>query len=135
MAAVGSRTALLAALLLAGCASVTASQASFDRTRWHIVEVNAQPTPPAGDYSVQFNGGNIGARFGCNLIGGRYSAIGDTLRLFEVHSTLMACPEPAATFEHQGSLVLTSPTRIAWTGDSRVTLSNSNGSIALERTP
>jgi heat shock protein HslJ len=131
MAAAGSRIAAFA-LLCTACTSVTASQATFDGTRWHVTAVNAQPTPTGADYSMQFAAGNIGARFGCNHIGGRYSALGDTLRTFDVHTTLMGCPEPAATFEHQGSAVLTSPMRIAWNGERRVTFSNSNGSIALE---
>jgi heat shock protein HslJ len=122
-------------MLAAGCTSVTASQSSFSRTHWHVAAINAQPTPSAGDYSVQFTGDNLGARFGCNLIGGHYSAEGETLRTFDIHSTLMGCPEPAATFERQGSAVLTAPMRIAWAGEGRVTLSNSNGSIGLERVP
>ena len=134
MAAAGFRLVALA-VLTAGCTSVTASRASFDGTRWHVSAVNGNATPPAGDYSLQFAQGNVGARFGCNHIGGRYSAVGDTLRTFDIHSTLMGCPEPAATFERQGSLVLTSPMRIAWSGERRLTLSNSNGSIALERSP
>ena len=134
MAAAGFRLAALA-VLAAGCTSVTASRASFDGTRWHVTAVNGQATPAAGDYSLQFAQGNVGARFGCNRIGGRYSALGDSLRTFDVHSTLMGCPEPAATFERQGSAVLTAPMRIAWSGETRLTLSNDQGSIALERVP
>ena len=133
MGAAGSKAVVILALLAAGCTSVTASQSSFNRTRWHVAAINAQPTPAAADYSVQFTGDNLAARFGCNLIGGRYSAEGETLRTFDIHSTLMGCPEPAATFERQGSLVLTAPMHIAWDGETRLTLSNTNGSIALER--
>ena len=131
MAAAVFRLAALA-LLSSGCTSVNATRASFDGTNWRVIAVNGQVTPAAGDYSMEFSRGNVGARFGCNHIGGRYSALGDTLRTFEVHSTLMGCAEPAATFEHQGSMVLTSPMRIAWTGEKRLTLSNSHGAIALE---
>ena len=132
MAAAGFRLAALA-VLAAGCTSVTAGSASFDSTRWHVTAVNGNATPAAGDYSLQFTQGNVGARFGCNHIGGRYSAIGETLRTFDIHTTLMGCPEPAATFEQQGSAVLTAPMRIAWSGETRLTLSNDHGSIALER--
>jgi len=134
MVAAAFRLAALAALT-AGCTSVTASQASFDGTRWHVTAVDGQATPATGDYSLQFAQGTVGARFGCNHIGGGYSAIGDTLRTFDIHSTLMGCPEPSATFERQGSMVFTSPMRIAWEGEARLTLSNSNGSITLERRP
>ena len=134
MAAAGFRLSILA-LACAGCTSVTARQATFDGTRWHVMTVNGQATPSAGDYSMQFVRGTVSARFGCNLIGGRYSALGETLRTFEIHSTLMGCPEPAATFEKAGSAVITSPMQIRWSGETRLTLSNSNGSIALERMP
>ena len=134
MAAAAFRLAALAALT-AGCTSVTASEASFDGTRWQVSAVNGQATPAAGDYSLQFAQGNVGARFGCNHIGGRYSALGDSLRTFDVHSTLMGCPEPAATFERLGSALLTAPMRIVWSGETRLTLSNDHGSIALERLP
>ena len=133
MGVAGSKAVVILAMLAAGCTSVTASQSSFNRTRRHVAALNAQPTPAAGDHSVQFTGDNLAARFGCNLIGGRYSAEGETLRTFDIHSTLMGCPEPAATFERQGSLVLTAPMHIAWDGETRLTLSNTNGSIALER--
>ena len=133
MGVAGSKAVVILAMLAAGCTSVTASQSSFNRTRWHVAAVNAQPTPAAGDYSVQFTGDNLAARFGCNLIGGRYSAEGETLRTFDIHSTLMGCPEPAARFEREGSAVLTAPMHIAWNGETRLTLSNTNGSIALER--
>jgi len=134
MAAAGYRLPFLA-LACAACTSVTATQASFDGTRWHVTAINGNATPAAGDYSLQFAQGNVGARFGCNHIGGRYSAVGDRLRTFDVHSTLMGCPEPAATFERQGSMVLTSPMHIAWSRETRLTLSNDHGTIALERIP
>jgi len=134
MAAAVFRLAVLA-LLCAGCTAVNTTRSSLEGTRWHVTAVNGQTTPATGDYSVQFARGNVGARFRCNLIGGRYSALGETLRTFDIRSTLMGCPEPAATFEHQGSLVLTAPMHIEWNGERRLTLSNSNGSMALERVP
>ena len=134
MAAAAFRLATLG-LLFASCTSVATTRASLDGTNWRVTSVDGQPTPAEGDYSVQFAKGNIGARFGCNLIGGRYTAIDATLRTFDIHSTLMGCPEPAATFEHKGSLVITAPMRVEWSGEGGLTLSNSNGSIVLERAP
>ncbi|HJU77141.1 MAG TPA: META domain-containing protein, partial [Sphingomicrobium sp.] len=93
--------------------------------------VDGRSTPASGNYSMSFSGGNLGARFGCNHIGGRYSAAGSTLNATEVRSTLMGCPEPAATFERDGLAVLGSPMRMSWISGNRLTLSNAAGSIAL----
>ena len=134
MAAAVFKAAALA-LACAGCASIAVSQASLDGTNWRVAAIDGQATPATHNYSMSFTGGNLSARFGCNSIGGRYVATGETLTASEVRSTLMGCPEPSATFEREGSAVLGSAMRIDWSGSGRLTLSNSAGSIALERAP
>jgi heat shock protein HslJ len=134
MAAAAFRIAALA-LLSGGCTSIAANQRTFDDTAWRVTAVDGRATPANGNYSMSFSGGNLGARFGCNHIGGRYSAAGSTLTASEVRSTLMGCPEPAASFERDGLAVLGSPMRMSWSSGSRLTLSNSAGSIALDRLP
>jgi heat shock protein HslJ len=49
--------------------------------------------------------------------------------------TLMACPEPSATFENQGLAVLNQPMRMSWASSRKLTLSNAAGTIALELLP
>ena len=129
------RAIALAALLLSACASVTANPATLEGTNWRVTAIDRQATPAAGNYSMQFAGGNLGARFGCNSIGGRYSAVGTTLTATEVRSTLMGCPEPSATFEREGLAVLNQPMRMSWSSGMRLTLSNAAGAIALKRMP
>ena len=131
MAAAAFRIAALA-LLSAGCTSIAADQRTFDGTSWRVTAVDGRATPPKGDYSMSFRGRELGARFGCNRVGGRYSVAGETLTATEVRSTLMGCPEPASTFERKGLAVLSAPMRISWSSGNRLTLSNAAGSIALE---
>ena len=104
---------------------------SLDGTRWHVALVNGRPTPAAGDYSMSFANGQIGARVGCNSMGGRYSLTGRTLTVSDLASTLIGCPEPAATFESQASRVLARPMQVEVAPGGRVVLSNAAGSISL----
>lgn len=133
MAAAAFRIAALA-LLAAGCTSIAADRHTFDGTTWRVTAVDGRATPTSGNYSLSFSGGNLGARFGCNHIGGRYTVAGETLTATEVQSTLMGCPEPASTFEREGLAVLGSPMRMNWASGNRLALSNAAGSIELERT-
>ena len=134
MAAAGSKAALLA-LACAACTSIAADARTFENTHWRVTAVNGRATPANGDYSLSFEGGRIGARFGCNSIGGRYRVIGDALAVSQLVSTMMACGEPADSFEHSGSAILNSRMRMYWSSSQRLTLSNGGGSIALELLP
>lgn len=127
----------LAALALVACAaSPPPPIADLAGTGWRVVSVNGRETPAQGDYSMRFErDGRMGARFGCNLMGGRYRMVGGTLTVGDLAQTLMGCPEPAATFETQGASVLRQPMQVAFTSNERVYLSNEAGSIALDPAP
>jgi heat shock protein HslJ len=134
MAAAGSRAAALA-LACAACTSVMADERTFDGTRWHVAAIDGRATPPTGDYDVQFTRNEISGRFGCNGFGGRYAIVGDLMSTGEIRSTMMACPEPAMSFERDGFAVLNRPMQMRWTPDRQLTLSNGAGSIDLRRVP
>lgn len=132
-----ARLTLAFALLAAvpGCAPVPAPTPITDLsgTSWRVVVVNGRATPATGDYSIRFDArGGLGARFGCNSMGGQYRLTSDLLTVSNLASTLMGCPEPAATFEREGSAVLGQPMRIAFSSNDRMFLSNDAGSIALD---
>lgn len=131
MGAAGFRPALLA-LACAACTSIVADSRTFEGTRWHVTAVNGRSTPAAGDYRMEFRDGQIGGRFGCNGWGGAYAISGDRIVASRIVSTMMACSDPAATFESEGLAVLRQPMR--WTSGAGETLilSNSAGSIALQ---
>lgn len=133
------RIAAAAILACAGCAAgpfQPAPTTQLGGTNWRVVAVDGRPTPAVGDYSVRFDSrGGIGTRFGCNAMGGQYRLTGDLLTVSNLASTLMGCPEPAATFERDGAEVLGQPMRLASTSNGRLSLSNAAGSIALEAQP
>ena len=134
MAAAVFRVASLA-LACAACTTIAADARMFDGTRWHVMAIDGKPTPATGDYHVEFKAGEISGRFGCNGWGGTYAVRGETLTASQVRSTLMACPEPAMSFESEGLAVLRQPMRLTGIAGTELTLSNSAGSIALERIP
>jgi len=138
-AAAVSRLAVLAAtgLLVAGCTSINAAEQSFEGTGWAVLAVNGQSPPTGGrDHALYFgNGGVIGGSFGCNNIGGQYHVQGSAMSTTGLHSTLIGCPGPLATYEQQGLAVLQQRMRLNWTSDRKLMLSNAAGSIALERLP
>ena len=134
MGAAACRATALA-LACAACTSIVVDQRTFEGTRWRVTAIDGRPTPAKGDYSLSFNNGRLSARFGCNSIGGSYRASGETLTADRLVSTMMACGEPADSFEHSGSAVLNAPMRTSWGARGRLTLGNSAGSIELDRLP
>src|SRR5256885_8775422 len=104
MVAAGFRAALLA-FLCAGCTSIAADARTFEGTRWHVTAINGRATPRAGDYRIEFRNRGIGGRFGCNGFGGRYAISGEQLSATAIRSTMMACTDPAASFEGAGFAV------------------------------
>ena len=131
--------AVAAMVASAGCAATPPAPAPLTElagTSWCVVAVDGQPTPANGDYALRFDSsGGIGARFGCNSMGGRYRLAGDLMTVSNLASTLMGCPEPAMTLERKGSEVLGQPMRTALSSNERMLLSNAAGSIALEPLP
>jgi len=134
MAAAAFRLAAFA-LLAAGCTGVAVDSRTFEGASWHVTAIEGRPTPATGDYRVEFRNGGIGGRFGCNGFGGRYSVAGEALIASDIRSTMMACSDPAASFEGSGFAVLRLPMHMQWNGKRNLTLGNAAGSIALERVP
>src|SRR6476660_2324550 len=114
MAAAGFRFSVLSALLCASCTSIAAGARSFEGTRWRVAAVDGRVTPALGDYRIEFRNGGIGGRCGCNHFGGRFAVKGETLIASEIRSTLMACSDPAASFESAGFAVVNQPMRMNW---------------------
>jgi heat shock protein HslJ len=118
-----------------GCAMASQAGSSLDGTRWQVAAVNGHATPRSEHYRITFERGQIGARFGCNSMGGPYRQRRNVIEPGQIAGTLMGCPEPAATFEQQGGAVLSKPMTIHRTSGDRVNLANAAGSIALVRAP
>ena len=131
MAAAAFRPAIIA-LACAACTSVVADARTFEGTSWRVTAIDGRPTPAAGDYRIEFRKGEIGGRFGCNSWGGHYAVAGETIVAGQIIATQMACGDPAGTFESEGFAILRQPMHLTWAGE-KLTLSNSAGSIRLER--
>jgi heat shock protein HslJ len=123
------------ALLCAACTSIAVDARTFEGTRWHVTAINGRGTPATGDYHVEFSNGTIGGRFGCNGFGGRYAVSGELMRATEIRSTMMACSDPAASFESAGFAILNQPMRTMWESGRRLRLSNAAGAIDIQQIP
>ena len=135
MAAAAFKFVIVAAVAAAACTSMAVDARSFAGTRWHVTAVNGRPTPAKGDYRIEFRNGEIGGRFGCNSFGGRITVRGEVLTAGTIVATQMGCAAPAESFESAGFAILNRPMRWQWRAGLKMTLSNSAGSIALERLP
>jgi uncharacterized membrane protein len=116
-----------------GCGGAAVQPAALAGTNWRVAAVNGRPTPPQGQYFLNFEGDRLGAKFGFNSMGGPYRQDGVTLLAGPIAATRMGCPEPAMSFENQGAAVLGQPMTMSWAGGDRLTLSNSAGRIELQR--
>ena len=123
------------ALACAACTSVIVDARTFEGTRWHVTAIDGRATPAGADYHVEFRGGEIMGRFGCNSWGGSYRVSGPAITTNRIIGTQMGCPEPAMTFERTGLSILQRPVRWTFRGERKLTLSNATGAIVLERLP
>lgn len=105
-----------------GCGGEPAMAGTLAGTRWRVVAVNGRPTPPVGDYWMNFDAGRFGAKFGCNGMGADYRQDGNMIVPGPVVGTRMACPD--MSFENDAGVVLSQPLRMMWSGSDRLRLSS-----------
>jgi len=68
----------------------------LENTRWKLTKLDAESisTPASGkEIYIQFNKGKIDGFSGCNKIGGKYKTSDNSLKITDIISTKMACPE------------------------------------------
>ena len=118
---------------VSGCGGGTIAPNTLAGTSWSVVAVNGRPVTGGGDYYVQFSDQTLNAKFGCNSMGGAYRVNGDHLSVANLQQTLMGCPEPAATFEREASLLLRSNIRVEKIGGERLRLVSEAGTVDLKR--
>lgn len=135
-AAAAFKAVALLAAACGGCTAINLHPNVLEGTNWRVAAVNGRQTPATGDYSMRFGTeSRVGARFGCNRMGGNYRIAGSTLTVGNLAQTLMGCPEPAGSFESQGAAVLGRPMQVSFSSNERMSLGNAAGSIALDRVP
>ena len=118
---------------VSGCGGGTIAANALAGTNWSVVSVNGKPAPGGSDYYVQFGDKTLSAKFGCNGMGGQYKLNGDHLAVGNLEQTLIGCPEPAATFEREASVLLRSNIRVEKVGGDRLRLVSEAGTIELRR--
>jgi heat shock protein HslJ len=139
--AAGAFSAAALALACAACTSIVVDQRTFAGTRWRVTGIDGRPAPATQEFIFEFTSRTFGTRMGCNHASGVYRVEGGALVPAGVVSTEMACEAnaptgiPLMTYEDWGFRVLRAPMHMQWSGQDRVTLTNANGSIALERLP
>ena len=103
----------------------------LDRTRWLVLAINGRPVPRDHNYWMEFDGGRLSAKFGCNSIGAGYTQTASTIDAGAVMATRMACSD--MSWETQGTAVIEQVMQVSAQGPERVTLTSSAGSIELLR--
>jgi heat shock protein HslJ len=103
----------------------------LDRTRWRVVAIDGQPTPPSADFGIDFDNGRLSAVFGCNRLNATYAQTGAAITVGTIAATRMACPDSG--FERQGLAALGAPLTLSSLDPNHVGLSGRGGSIDLER--
>jgi heat shock protein HslJ len=120
--------------MLAGCASTIGIRPSLEGTRWQVRSIDGQAVPPTSAYQVEFRGGRLAGKFGCNSFSGPYRLGQETILVGPVAATEMACPGEAMAHEAAGFAALRQPLRIFWTDlGARLVLTSSAGSLDLRR--
>ena len=131
------RPALLPALVflpLVGCAFAIPIRPSLEGSHWQVRSINAEVLPATSAYQVEFRGGHLGGKFGCNSFSGPYRLGPDSIVVGPVAATEMACGPPAMAHEAAGLAALGRPLRIFWTDlGARLVLTSSAGSLDLRR--
>jgi heat shock protein HslJ len=123
--------ALLAALLLTGCAMTKPPEqpapapgkpaAPLTNTRWKLTTLRGEPVPVMNRepfISFEESSGTMRGHGGCNTIGGTYTAAGNLVSITGIISTRMACPD--MTVETGLINVLEATNVYAITGDTLV---------------
>lgn len=116
-----------------GCGGGTISPDGLADTNWTVTAINGRSTPSGAGYVIRFANPGLSAKFGCNGISGNWRQNGDHLSASDLLQTEMGCPEPAASFERQGSAILNSNMRIEQLDGTRLRLVSEAGTIDLKR--
>lgn len=118
---------------VSGCGGGAIAPDSLAGTSWTVTAINGRATDGGAGYFLQFEERRLGAKFGCNSIGGPYRQNGDHLSVGNLEQTLIGCTEPAATFEREGTMILRGNVRVERISGERARLVNEAGTIDLRR--
>ena len=123
---------LASLVLLAGCAAPAAGGSSLADSRWRFTAIDGA-APVADDAHLEFHADRLGARVGCNGMGGAWRIDGGRLIAGPLISTQMYC-EGRMEQERAVSALLSGGPTLSVAGD-RMTLKSTAHSAELIRTP
>lgn len=133
MAAAGRGGAVLAALLLAACASTKSTPPSFVGL-WMAQEVAGAPVPDDADLTLAIYGdGRAVGRAGCNNYSTKYKRAGDSISFGPTISTKMACAPELMNLEQSFLATLDAATRVEQRPDGTLVLSTDDEKQILLR--
>jgi heat shock protein HslJ len=70
-------------------------------SEWTLVSLNDDELSAGTTVTIAFDGRRLGGSGGCNHYGGDYTASGESLRVADVESTLMACEKPVGVMDQE----------------------------------
>ncbi|MFM9924094.1 META domain-containing protein [Variovorax sp. H27-G14] len=126
---------VLAAATLTACGSGISLDEPIEGPAWRLVQLGEEPIAPGSEAQVQFDrsSGRVSGSGGCNRISGTYTRSGATLKIGQMASTRMACPDPArGGTEAQFVSALQSTASYRLAGPGRLALLDASGrTVAL----
>ncbi len=126
---------VLAAATLTACGSGISLDEPIEGPAWRLVQLGEEPIAPGSEAQVQFDrsSGRVSGSGGCNRISGTYTRSGVTLKIGQMASTRMACPDPArGGTEAQFVSALQSTASYRLAGPGRLALLDASGrTVAL----
>jgi heat shock protein HslJ len=133
-------TTLLASAL-AGCGGGISLDEPIEGPTWRLTQLRGDPVESGGDAQIQFDGssGRVSGSGGCNRVSGSFTRTGSSLRIGQLGSTRLACPDPTrganetqffAALQATASYRLAGPGRLALLDAGGHTLANLSAAAA-----
>lgn len=122
-------------LALAGCAFTIPIRPSLEGSRWQVRAINGEAMPATPTYHIEFGGGRISGRFGCNRFSGPYSLGTEAILVGGFETTEIGCDATTMAHEAAGLAALRGRVlRIFWTDlGARLELTSPTGSLDLRK--
>lgn len=120
-------------VMLAACSTVRSGAGpQLTGTQWRLVALNGQPPVPATSVTLNFNADNqVGGNGSCNSFGGTYTTSGNSLKIAELASTMMACADQAINEQESAYFQALQSVATYEIANNQLTLKDANGTVLL----
>jgi heat shock protein HslJ len=117
---------------LEGCGGATLPPDTLADGGWHIRAIDGEAIADSDTYALEFAGGRLSGRAGCNRFSGTYSQTGTTLTAGPIMATRMACPGRMA-HERTVMNLLRGPVTISFPDGDTMLLAGNGVTVRLVR--